>query len=45
MRVLVVEDDARLAEDVAKALVAAGYVVDVARDGEDAWFQIGRAHV
>ena len=39
MRVLVVEDDARLAEDVAKALVAAGYVVDVARDGEDAWFR------
>lgn len=39
MRVLVVEDDARLAEDVAKALTAAGYVVDVARDGEDAWFR------
>ena len=38
MRVLVVEDDARIADDVCKALRAAGYVTDTASDGENAWF-------
>ena len=38
MRVLVVEDDTRIARDVAATLGAAGYVVDVAADGEEAWF-------
>jgi two-component system OmpR family response regulator len=33
MRILVVEDDPTLAEFVAKGLVEAGYVVDIARDG------------
>ena len=38
MRVLLVEDDDRIASDVAHALPAAGYVVQRARNGEDAWF-------
>ena len=39
MRALVVEDEADVASDVAEALQSAGFVVDVARDGEDAWFR------
>jgi DNA-binding response OmpR family regulator len=39
MRVLVVEDDRRIAADVARALEAAGYVAEMVRDGEDAWFR------
>lgn len=39
MRVLVVEDDRRIATDVARALEAAGYVVETVRDGEEAWFR------
>lgn len=38
MRVLVVEDDRRIAADIVRALEAAGHVVEVARDGEEAWF-------
>ena len=39
MRILVVEDDRRIAADVTAALAAAGYVVETAKDGEDAWFR------
>lgn len=39
MRVLVVEDEADVAQDLARALQGAGFVVDVAADGEDAWFK------
>ncbi|MER2266962.1 response regulator transcription factor [Methylobacterium oxalidis] len=39
MRVLVVEDEPRIAEDVRCGLQQAGYAVDVAVDGEAAWFQ------
>jgi DNA-binding response OmpR family regulator len=39
MRVLVVEDDARIAAEVERALVAAGYVVESVADGEEAWFR------
>ncbi len=39
MRILVVEDDARIARDVVTTLQAAGYVAEVAGDGEDAWFR------
>ena len=39
MRVLLVEDDRRIAADVARALEAAGYVVETVRDGEEAWFR------
>ncbi|MCI4679751.1 response regulator transcription factor [Rhodoblastus acidophilus] len=38
MRILLVEDDDRIAGDVAHALTASGYVVQRAKDGEDAWF-------
>ena len=39
MRILVVEDDARISRDVVTTLGAAGYVVETAGDGEDAWFR------
>lgn len=38
MRVLAVEDDDRIARDVAAALEGAGFRVDRAADGESAWF-------
>lgn len=39
MRILVVEDDQRIATDVVATLKAAGYVAEMAADGEDAWFR------
>src|SRR5512142_2223842 len=39
MRVLLVEDDHRIAADIARALTASGYVVETVRDGEEAWFR------
>lgn len=39
MRILVAEDEAAIAEEVSDALRAAGYVVDVVGNGEDAWFK------
>jgi DNA-binding response OmpR family regulator len=39
MRVLVVEDDRRIAADLTRGLEAAGYVVEVVGDGEEAWFR------
>lgn len=39
MRVLLVEDDTRIAADVAHTLQASGYVVDTVADGEEAWFR------
>ncbi|ACL94827.1 response regulator transcription factor [Caulobacter vibrioides] len=39
MRALVVEDDPVVGPDLAKALSASGFVVDIARDGEDASFK------
>lgn len=39
MKVLLVEDDSRIAEEVALSLRGAGYIVDVVADGEDAWFR------
>jgi DNA-binding response OmpR family regulator len=39
MRVLVVEDDRRIAADLTQGLEAAGYVVEVVGDGEEAWFR------
>jgi DNA-binding response OmpR family regulator len=39
MRVLVVEDDPRIASDIVRALEANGYVVETASDGEEAWFR------
>jgi DNA-binding response OmpR family regulator len=39
MRILVVEDDPRISDDVGTALREAGYACDFAADGEDAWFK------
>jgi two-component system, OmpR family, response regulator len=39
MRILLVEDEAAIARDIAGALGETGYVVDIARDGEDGWFR------
>ncbi len=39
MRLLVVEDEPRIADHVRRALEAAGYRVEVAGDGETAWFR------
>lgn len=38
MRILLVEDESRIARQVTQALEAAGYVVATAADGEQAWF-------
>jgi len=39
MRALVIEDEAAVARDVAQALSSAGFVVDIASEGEDAWYK------
>jgi two-component system OmpR family response regulator len=39
MRILVVEDDARIAGRICAVLEQAGYAVDHVADGETAWFQ------
>jgi DNA-binding response OmpR family regulator len=39
MRILLVEDDIRLAETLAEALTDQRYVVDIATDGETGWHQ------
>ncbi len=39
MRILLVEDDARVAGAISKSLTNSGYQVDRASDGETAWFQ------
>ena len=39
MKILLVEDDARIAGEVMLALQGAGYIVDAVVDGEDAWFR------
>jgi two-component system, OmpR family, response regulator len=39
MRVLIVEDDRRIAADLERGLQAAGYITEIATDGEDAWFR------
>lgn len=39
MRVLLVEDEDRIAGDIMGSLVRAGYAVERATDGEDAWFR------
>ena len=39
MRILVAEDERRVAEAVAAAIATQGFVPDMATDGEDAWFR------
>lgn len=41
MRILIVEDEAKISEDIANAVTAAGYVAEVSDDGEEAWFKGG----
>ncbi|TNC48583.1 response regulator transcription factor [Rubellimicrobium rubrum] len=41
MRALLVEDDPRIARDVAAVLAGAGFRVETATDGEEAWFRGG----
>jgi two-component system, OmpR family, response regulator len=41
MKALVVEDDARIAQDVAAALGSAGFVTEWSSAGQDAWFRGG----
>jgi DNA-binding response OmpR family regulator len=40
MRILLVEDDVRLAETLAEALTDQRYVVDIVADGESGWHQV-----
>lgn len=39
MRILVVEDELRIATDICDAVTAGGYVAEMASGGEDAWFR------
>jgi two-component system OmpR family response regulator len=39
MRVMLVEDEERIATEVACALTQAGYLVEIVGDGEEAWFR------
>lgn len=39
MKILVAEDEPKIAADIQAGLRDAGFVVDVAADGEDAWFR------
>ena len=39
MRVLLVEDDSRIARDISRTLEPSGYVVESVSDGEEAWFR------
>ena len=41
MRILIVEDEVRIAQDLAEAINGGGYVAEIAADGEDAWFRGG----
>jgi two-component system, OmpR family, response regulator len=39
VRILIVEDDPRIAADVRRALEGAGHIVETVGDGEEAWFR------
>src|SRR5205823_2583926 len=39
MRILIAEDEVRLAADIAEAMRGAGYVAETVADGEEAWFR------
>jgi len=41
MRILIAEDEERIATDVAEAVNSAGYVAEISIGGEDAWFRGG----
>jgi hypothetical protein len=44
LRVLLVEDESRLAETVRRGLAAEGFVVDVEQDGVDGWAAAGEIY-
>ena len=39
MRILLAEDDPRIAKDVHETLSAAGYIVDHETNGQEVWFK------
>jgi two-component system, OmpR family, response regulator len=39
MRILIVEDELRIATDICDAVTAGGYIAEIASGGEDAWFR------
>jgi two-component system, OmpR family, response regulator len=39
MRILIAEDEQRIADDIKNAITAAGYVTEIVHDGEEAWFR------
>jgi two-component system, OmpR family, response regulator len=39
MRILIAEDEQRIAEDIRDAMSANGYVTEIVGDGEEAWFR------
>jgi two-component system, OmpR family, response regulator len=39
MRILIAEDEQRIAEDIRDAMTANGYVTEIVSDGEEAWFR------
>jgi two-component system, OmpR family, response regulator len=39
MRILIAEDELRIAEDIRNAVTAGGYVTEIVHDGEEAWFR------
>lgn len=41
MRILIVEDEQRIAADVAEAVQACGYIAESESDGEEAWYRGG----
>lgn len=41
MRILIVEDEQRIADDIADAVTGAGYIAETVSDGEEAWFRGG----
>lgn len=41
MRILIVEDEHRIAADLAEAVTSGGYVAETTADGENAWFRGG----
>ena len=41
MRILIVEDEERIAADIADSVNGGGYVAEISADGEDAWFRGG----
>lgn len=39
MRILIVEDEMRIASAIAEAVKAAGHIADIVHEGHEAWFR------